>query len=233
MRVALVVLGCQLGVAACGAPDPCAEIVGTCLVVEIDSRAVERIDHLELDVLFAGVHGTTTTQPAGGGSVALPLVTAIELGGAGDGELTVGVVAAGKLGGNVLGTGAATTTLAWGARGEIEIELATPNACVAGGLYCGGDKVAGDPQTLYRCNGGGVPIARGVCEAGCIVRPTQDDVCRGAGGPCVEGGFYCGGDKLDGDPRTLYRCAAGAGVDGRVCANGCVVAAPGQDDYCR
>jgi len=24
--------------------------------------------------------------------------------------------------------------------------------------------------------------------------------------PCKVGGFYCGGDKLDGDPGVLYTC---------------------------
>jgi len=222
-----------LALAACGQPDPCKDVEGTCLAVEIDSSAVERIDQLELDVLAGDIHGTTSTQPPGGGAVALPLVTAIELGGMAEGELAVGVVAAGKLGGTVLGTGAASTTVTAGSHATLSIELAPPGDCVAGGHYCGGDKLAGDASTLYQCNGGGVPIARGACAYGCIVRPTQDDVCRGGGGTCVEGGYYCGGDKVDGDPQTLYRCERGVGVAGTPCANGCVVAPPREDDYCR
>jgi hypothetical protein len=93
--------------------------------------------------------------------------------------------------------------------------------------------LAGDPQTLYQCNGGGVPLARGVCRHGCTVRPTQDDQCDGGPEPCKEGGFYCGGDKLAGDPQSLYRCSGGVGVDRMICADGCVVAAEGFDDDCR
>jgi hypothetical protein len=110
--------------------------------------------------------------------------------------------------------------------------LAPPGDCVAGSYYCGGDKLAGDPDTLYQCNGGGVPLARGRCVAGCIVIPTDDDACRGAGGTCVEGSDYCGGDKVDGDPQTLYTCTSGVGTNPRVCPNGCVVET-GDDDRCR
>ena len=74
---------------------------------------------------------------------------------------------------------------------------------------------------------------RGVCTAGCVVRPADDDACRADGGTCIEGGFYCGGDKVEGDPQTRYTCAGGVGVDGVECADACVVAPPGEDDYCR
>lgn len=229
-------LAAALLAAGCGAePEPCAAIAGPCVALHVSSDEVERVDQLELDVVYGARHATTTTRPDGGGAVALPLVTAIALEGdvAAAATIEVGVVAAGKLGGEVLGTGAGTVTVTAGAPAELALVLTAPQACVAGGHYCGGDKVAGDPDTLYTCNGGGVPLARGVCAAGCVVRPTDDDVCRADGGPCVDGGFYCGGDKLDGDPRTLYRCEAGAGVAGVVCDDGCVVAPAGQDDFCR
>jgi hypothetical protein len=218
--------------AACGVddPDPCAGLAGACASLRVDSATIDRIDQLELDVVYGERHGTTATQPAGGGAVGLPIVTAIEL--AGDPPDRVSVVAAGKLAGVVLGTGAASGQLA-GDRLALVIELAPPGDCVPRGHYCGGDKLSGDPDTLYTCNGGGVPIARGVCEGGCLVRPGLDDACRGVGGPCVEGGFYCGGDKLDGDPRSLYRCSNGVGVNRVECANGCIVSPPGTDDRCR
>jgi hypothetical protein len=217
-----------VALAACGAPDPCDDVAGACIVLRVESRSVERIDHLELDVLYGDRHGTATTGEA---AVDLPLVTAVEL--ALTDEQHVGIVAAGKLSGMVLGTGAASTMLAPDAHVDLVLELAPPAVCEAGGFYCGGDKLAGDPDTLYQCNGGGVPLARGRCAGGCLIRPTQDDACASVGGTCFEGGFYCGGDKLDGDPQSLYRCAGGVGVDRMTCANGCVIAAAGQDDYCR
>ncbi len=227
MRAVLLAL---LG--ACGSDaDPCDGLAGACVTVEVTSSVVDRIDQLEVDVVYGDRHGTTTTSP-GNGPVELPVVTAIEVAGSVD-DIDVGVVVAGKLGGNVLGTGAARTTVGASARARVTIELAPPVACVAGGLYCGGDKLAGDADTLYQCNGGGVPLARGVCASGCIVRPEDDDTCRGGGGTCVDGGFYCGGDKLDGDPSVLYRCSAGVGVEPRRCANGCIVSPPGADDRCR
>ncbi len=220
-------------IAACGDPDPCAEVAGACLVVEVTSSTVDRIDQLELDIVYGDFHGTTTTQPAGGRVVTVPLSTAIAIEVAAADSLAVGVVAAGKLGGVVLGTGAASANLGAGAHETVVIELAPIAECVAGGLYCGGDKLAGDPETLYQCNGGGVPRARGACASGCIVRPTADDTCRASAGTCVDGGLYCGGDKLDGDPQTLYRCSANVGIAGVVCADGCIVAAAGTDDRCR
>lgn len=221
--------------AACGGdPDPCAEVAGACIAVRIESATVDAIDALELDVLYGDRHGTATTTPAGGGAASLPLYTALAL--APDAPIPVGVVAAGKLGARVLGTGAASTTLAPGARAAITIELSPIADCVDGGLYCGGDKVAGAADTLYLCDRDGVPRARGRCLAGCRVSPTADDTCRahddGQPGPCTTGGFYCGGDELEGDPQALYRCEAGAGVFQRVCADGCVVETD-RDDHCR
>jgi hypothetical protein len=217
-----------IALAGCGSANPCDEVAGRCIALHVDSATVARIDHLELDIVYGDRHGTATT---GDGVVDLPLVTAIEV--TGSGTLAVGIVAAGKLAGVVLGTGAAQTTLAPNAHVEVALELAAVADCQAGAYYCGGDMLAGDPQTLYQCNGGGVPLARGVCRHGCTVRPTQDDQCDGGPEPCKEGGFYCGGDKLAGDPQSRYRCSGGVGVDRVICPDGCVVAPEGFDDDCR
>ena len=227
MRRALLVI-----LAACnGESDPCDGVASACITVRVNSSTIDAIDQLELDVLYGDRHGTTATQPDGGGTVELPIATKIvlEL----DAATVVGVVAAGKLAGNVLGTGAATTTVRAGERAMIELVLAEPAVCVAGAFYCGGDKLAGDPQTLYQCNGGGVPLARGRCAFGCVVRPTEDDICDGGPMTCEEGGFYCGGNEVDGDPSTLYRCVGGAGTAPMRCADGCVIAPAGSDDHCR
>jgi hypothetical protein len=214
-----------------GEHDPCGDVDGACVAVRVTSPTIEAIDQLELDVLYGDRHGTQATQPANGGTVALPLETSVAL--AITAETTVGIVAAGKLAGNVLVTGAATTSVRPDGRAAIELVLAPPADCVAGAFYCGGDKLAGDPQTLYQCNGGGVPLARGRCAFGCVVRPTEDDVCDGGPMTCQEGGFYCGGNEVDGDPSTLYRCVAGAGTAPMRCADGCVIAPAGSDDHCR
>ena len=213
--------------AACGDDDPCAGKTGACIALHVDGP-VDVVDQLELDVLYGGIHSTITTQRAGE-TTEPPLVVAIEL------ELAarahVGVVAAGKLGGNVLGTGAAAVELAPGEHRSVEIVLAPPDACTAGSFYCGGDKLAGDPQTLYQCNAGGVPLARGRCRTACTVRPGDDDACTDTV-TCQDGGFYCGGDKLTGDPQSLYTCTAGAGTARKVCTDGCIVN-PTGDDKCR
>jgi hypothetical protein len=211
----------------------------TCLRVEVASASgsagaapIAKIDQLELDVVYGDHHATTTTQAPGGRTTGLPLTTAIVFDLTDSGAVRVGVVAAGKLGASVLGTGAASTTVEPRHHAELQIELSPTVACNAGALYCGGDRLAGDPDTLYQCNAGGVPIARGVCSAGCAVRPGKDDVCSASGGPCRDGGSYCGGDKLDGDPRTLYVCLAGAGTAPKLCADGCLIR-NNDDDACR
>jgi hypothetical protein len=217
--------------ASCSEDDPCAD-VATCVRVDVVSQTIATIDQLELDVVYGDRHATTTTQAPGGRTTTLPLSTAIVLDLDGTAELAVGVVAAGKLGAGVLGTGAASTTIAPGEHATLVLELSPIEACVAGAFYCGGDRLAGDPQTLYQCNAGGVPIARGVCIGGCLVRPTRDDVCRASPGTCQDGGSYCGGDKLEGDPQTLYVCMNGVGTSPTVCPDGCVVR-PNDDDACR
>lgn len=217
-----------LALAACGSDGPCDDIAGPCIALQVDGD-VGRIDQLEIDLLYAGLHRTTSSRPNGGGTTGFPLeiALAIEV----STETSVGIVAAGKLGGNVLGTGSATVTLDAQLHTDLALVLAPPDDCTPGALYCGGDKLAGDPGTLYQCNGGGVPLARGVCLGTCAIRPGADDVCRGTG-TCVEGGSYCGGDKLDGDPQVLYRCTGGAGTNPRPCLDGCIVN-PGADDRCR
>jgi len=220
-------------VASCagGGDDPCAG-AATCVRVDVVSQTVAAIDQLELDVVYGQRHATTTTQAPGGRSTPLPLATAIVLDVTDTPELAVGVVAAGKLGARVLGTGAASVVVAPGEHATIVLELSPIDACVAGSFYCGGDRLAGDPQTLYQCNAGGVPIARGVCGAGCLVRPTRDDVCRATAGGCQDGGTYCGGDRIEGDPQTLYVCMAGVGTSPVRCPSGCIVR-EGDDDICR
>jgi hypothetical protein len=229
-------LGLAAG-AACSDDDPCAG-AATCVRLDLAAAApISRIDQLELDVVYGDRHATTTTQAAGGRTTQLPLATAIVLDlaagepAAGD-PVRVGVVAAGKLGASVLGTGAGSTMILPRHHAEIAIELSPTADCNAGAFYCGGDQLAGDPDTLYQCNAGGVPIARGACSYGCQARPAHDDVCRGGGGTCVDGSRYCGGDKLDGEPQTLYVCMAGAGVTPQRCPAGCMIRA-GNDDVCR
>jgi hypothetical protein len=224
-------LAFALALASCSGADPCAGAT-TCVRVDVESETIARIDQLELDVVYGERHATTTTQAPGGRTTALPLSTAIVLDLTGDAAVAVGVVAAGKLGAGVLGTGAGSVSVAPGEHATIVLELSPIEACVAGAFYCGGDRLAGDPQTLYQCNAGGVPIARGVCTSGCLVRPTRDDVCRASPGVCQDGGTYCGGDKIDGDPQTLYVCMAGVGTSPVVCPAGCLVR-PGDDDICR
>ncbi len=50
--------------------------------------------------------------------------------------------------------------------------------CVTGGSYCGGDKLAGNANTLYRCNADGSGTVIRVCARGCSVNAGRDDSCK-------------------------------------------------------
>lgn len=112
---------------------------------------------------------------------------------------------------------------------------ASPDACVAGGAYCGGDRVVGAADTLYRCVADGGSTLLKKCASRCIRDAGQGDgaLCAPPATACKVGGAYCGGDKLDGDPSILYRCvASGAPTILERCAHGCRVMASGVDDAC-
>jgi hypothetical protein len=52
------------------------------------------------------------------------------------------------------------------------------SSCFVGGLYCGGDKVSGDKNTLFRCTGAGAPTVVKHCANGCAVHSGDDDGCK-------------------------------------------------------
>jgi hypothetical protein len=238
--VALVLLG-----AACGAPDPCTGIAVTCLALHIDPSSVREVHQLDFDIQYGSDHGTASSRAPAGRTIVLPAATAIALGAATSSTtpLPLRVRISGVFGDDVVGRAELALTVARDEHASARVALGPlsndggapdfgDGGCQIGGFYCGGDKLEGDPNTLYRCAATG-PVIRGACVASCEVRPGRDDRCRAAGGPCTVNGRYCGGDELPGDPQTLYRC------DGTenppvvmVCANGCAIQT-GDDDFCR
>ena len=65
------------------------------------------------------------------------------------------------------------------------------------------------------------------------VAPPADADAPDARVPCVEGGLYCGGDRLVGETTILYRCQrTGSGTVVARCAERCLVSPPGKDDAC-
>lgn len=49
--------------------------------------------------------------------------------------------------------------------------------CVAGGSYCGGNKLVGNRNTLYLCNADGTGTVRRTCANGCSLNSGRDDSC--------------------------------------------------------
>jgi hypothetical protein len=124
-----------------------------------------------------------------------------------------------------------TRSLDPGVHAEAAIVLMPPGSCVAGQFYCGGRGVAGDPQTLYTCDPDGVPRARGMCLSTCGPAPGGGDTCIGDG-LCNDGGLYCGGNVLDGDPQSRYRCVNKVAAERLICPTRCVIAPQGVRDDC-
>lgn len=52
------------------------------------------------------------------------------------------------------------------------------NDCVVGGTYCGGNKVGGDPATLYRCKSAEEATRVETCARGCSINPGRNDSCK-------------------------------------------------------
>jgi hypothetical protein len=101
-------------------------------------------------------------------------------------------------------------------------------------LYCGGDGIPGDPNTLYRCSGGNLSVAQ-VCANGCTPKPFGvNDQCAASAAACPQGnGLYCGGNGIPGDPNTLYQCTNGNISVSQVCSPyGCTHEPAGTPDQC-
>jgi hypothetical protein len=221
--------------AACGdsgGSDPCAAIDGACVKLTVRSKTVDEIDALELDILYGDRHATVTTSLGNGTAVALPVVTTVTL------DITapvyVGLVGAGKIGGAALGFGQGELEeIAPGEHAALEITLGPRSTCTLGGDYCGRNELAGNDGTLYRCTDG-VPLARGRCQHGCVKGPEgADDFCAGGPVKCTNGSRYCGGNKVNGDPSSVYDCVMMMPANKMMCAKGCVIEPSPSNDHCR
>ena len=115
---------------------------------------------------------------------------------------------------------------------------ATPSnggSCPNKGYYCGNDGLGKDANNLYYCSAAGAnPSLSTDCSFTCVTMPKgSDDKCTSGSCSAVNTGYYCGGDKITGDKNTLYLCKSSKPAGAKYCANGCVVAPSGQDDYCK
>jgi hypothetical protein len=213
--------------AACRDAGPSCVEATTCVRIDVDGLFVNEIDQLQLDVVYADRHATTTTGTVGT-SIDLPLSIPLTLDLPGSPLIEIHIIAAGKLGGRVVGVDAGSTTVPRGNHEVISLLLVTSFPCTEGALYCGGTTgLQAESESLYRCSGG-VPIFYARCSRGCSPYFGEDAHCFG-GGLCRDGGAYCGGNLLDGDPNTLYVCDLFDGTDPTPCPNGCLVRGDGAD----
>jgi hypothetical protein len=206
--------------------DPCAGAT-TCLRLEVDGFVVQTIDQLELDLRYAGYHATTTLG-TNGGPMELPVSTAIRFDVPGSGLLSIDVLVAARLSGALLGAaGQSKKMIQQGHEDSLTLYLSPYTPCTEGSLSCGGPfALSLDYKSLYRCMQG-LPRLYASCSDGCTER-DDEAVCFGAD-LCREGGTYCGGHAVDGDPFTLYVCHNYDGVQPVTCPRGCVVRGDGND----
>jgi hypothetical protein len=67
----------------------------------------------------------------------------------------------------------------WAPNGQADACVDTTQTCTFGnGLYCGGNGIIGNANTLYSCQNGAISVSK-VCTAGCAPQPTGfNDVCK-------------------------------------------------------
>lgn len=106
--------------------------------------------------------------------------------------------------------------------------------CRAAGWYCGNDGLNKDPNVNYFCDSSGGSVTKeDKCATTCVTEPSgYNDQCTSEGNCSGLHGYYCGGDKVDGDSNTLFLCLNGENSGATYCSNGCHVANSGYDDYC-
>jgi hypothetical protein len=104
------------------------------------------------------------------------------------------------------------------------------------GCYQGNDGLGLDANNLYYCAAAGSsPSLSSDCSFTCTIMPSgQNDKCANTGScSSVTTGYYCGTDKIGGDKSTLFLCESSTPQGSAFCANGCVTATSGSDDYCK
>lgn len=108
-------------------------------------------------------------------------------------------------------------------------------SCPNKGYYCGNDGLGKDANNLYYCSAAGAsPTLSKDCGFTCTIMPHgTDDKCGSGSCSSVKTGYYCGKDKIGGDANTLYLCKDSKPAGSKYCANGCVTASSGHDDYCK
>ena len=107
-------------------------------------------------------------------------------------------------------------------------DAAGPICDLGNGLYCGGNHAPGAANELYRCTDG-VATLEETCAGDCAKFPDgQNDRCSCALGD----GLYCGGNGVNGDVNTLYRCTGNVVTQEKTCANGCAPQPDGFNDKC-
>lgn len=107
---------------------------------------------------------------------------------------------------------------------------APAGSCPSGnGLYCG-TTLGLDSKTLYSCSSGNSSF-HAWCAAGCNVAAAGTaDSCKW--GSCPSGnGAYCG-QSVGLSSTKLYQCTNATYTIKQSCGGTCVVAPPGQADYC-
>ena len=230
-RALLAVAGAAGLLAAChfGPEDRC-QGGTTCVDLEVDGYPFNEIDQLTFDVVYGTRHANTTIDA--GGAISLPTSVPLTFALTDPTPIDVSLIAAGRLGGHVLGADARTIRLQLGDHTSITLLLSHVLPCTEGAVYCGGTgDIQAEIRTLYRCTGG-LPVYYAQCTSACSPHFTEHGECIGLA-LCTDGGHYCGGNKLDGDPNTLYVCKDFDATAPRQCPNGCTVSAADGADACK
>jgi hypothetical protein len=226
-RSACAIVSVAALASGCGGDPPC-EGYATCVALTLDAEEDVEVDQLQLDLIYGFQLGRTLT-PQAPRVTDLPVVVPIRLGVPSE-PLRVSVVVGAERAGVLIGYAAGEVTVEPDQHVTLDLELGPVVDCGApASLYCNGatpDK-PGLPSTVYECRPDEAPVAHGRCPNGCN---AARDACAAGPDACVGDGFYCGGDKIAGDPQVLYTCDGS--VAPRTCDRGCRVQPQGFDDCC-
>jgi len=121
-----------------------------------------------------------------------------------------------------------TSANPWGHIASVDHVDANGDVYVMDDNYNSDERRAWKPHTVWRAAYGWYHLRALPKDTGAPPQPPPPQSAW-----CPNNGLYCGGDYIQGDANTLYRCSGHALAIEASCSNGCQVQPDGYDDYCR
>lgn len=174
MKTAFIILALGAFVAGCGlqAVDPCANVKGACVALQLDSSpTVAAFDSLSLHVAGTGVATEDDSITEKGRTVTLPAAVAVVLDGLIQGDAAVTFTVTVMRGGQIEGVGDASATVSTGQHQTIHI------------AFTASTETTGDDMGLDNDGGGDCAPGTHNCGSACV-DSTSVNHCGSSCSPC-------------------------------------------------